>query len=153
MIGEDGTIYEAGSGRKRQVVGCDSQKEQDYIAQISEMQATIDNYYAKLVELGVIQPPKTAEEIARDAAAEQLKIVQEQARQQSEINSNLLAAIASLKREIGGLRRGNDGVGVEPCKYEHGQAGAGAGKVTGAGSRRNSASKKDAAGDSGEPIG
>lgn len=96
VIDQDGIIYEAGTGRKRQVVGIDTQKEQEYIKTIAELRETLDNYYNKLVSLGVITPPKTPEEIA----AEQLKLAQEQAAQQAEINSKLLEAIGTLKAEI-----------------------------------------------------
>lgn len=96
VIDQDGIIYEAGTGRKRQVVGIDTQKEQEYIKTIAELRETLDNYYGKLVSLGVITPPKTPEEIA----AEQLKLAQEQAAQQAEINSKLLEAIGTLKAEI-----------------------------------------------------
>lgn len=96
MISEDGTIYETSTGRKRQPIGIDMQKEQEYQVQIAEMQGTIDNYFEKLVELGVIQIPKTPEEIA----TEQLRIAQEQAEQQAQINQSLLEAINSLKTEL-----------------------------------------------------
>jgi F0F1-type ATP synthase membrane subunit b/b' len=89
MIDENGTIWEAGVGRKRQAVGIDSQREQELTAQITEMQEVIDNYYNKLVELGAIEVPKTAEQIAREQAA-----------QQAEINKQLLEAISSLKEEV-----------------------------------------------------
>ncbi|KAK9679478.1 hypothetical protein QE152_g39977 [Popillia japonica] len=96
VIDQDGIIYEAGPGRKRQIVGIDTQKEQDYIKTIAELRETLGNYYNKLVSLGVITPPKTPEEIA----AEQLKLAQEQAAQQAEINNKLLEAIGALKAEI-----------------------------------------------------
>lgn len=97
VIDEQGVIWEAGTGRKRQAVGVDAQREQEYQAQITEMQGVIENYYNKLVELGAIIPPKSAEQIA-----------QEQAIQQSEINQKLLEAIRSLQSEIGELK--NNGV-------------------------------------------
>lgn len=96
IIDEQGVIWEAGTGRKRQAVGIDAQKEQEYQAQISEMQGVIDNYYNRLVELGEINPPKSADQIA-----------QEQAAQQAEINQALLEAISSLKSELGELRNGD----------------------------------------------
>lgn len=111
MIDESGTIWEAGTGRKRQVVGMDSQREQELQNQITEMQAVIDNYYNKLVELGAIVPPKTPEQIA-----------QEQATQQAEINQKLLQAISSLQSEIGELRNnGNIGRSNEPSIDSIGQ--------------------------------
>jgi len=97
MIDETGTIWEASTGRKRQSVGIDAQKEQEYIAQIAEMQERLDQYYAKLVDLGIISPPKSAEQIA-----------QEQAAQQAEINAKLLEAIGNLQTELGELRKNGD---------------------------------------------
>ena len=95
MIDEDGTIYEATSGRKRNIVGIDDQRHSELLKQISDMQGVIDNYYEKLVELGAITPPKTPEQIA-----------QEQAAQQAEINMKLLEAINNLQIEIGTLKSG-----------------------------------------------
>ena len=92
MISEDGTIYQASTGRQRQAVGIDSQREQDYIKQIAEMQGVIDNYYTKLVELGAIIPQKTAEDIAREQAIEQ-----------AEINKGLMSAIQDLTAKVSEL--------------------------------------------------
>ena len=92
MIDTDGTIYEAGTGRKRQKIGVDSQREEELVKQIAEMQEVLESYYNKLVELGEIVPPKTAEQIAL-----------EQAEQQREINLTLLDAIENLKNEVKAL--------------------------------------------------
>src|SRR5919108_5441268 len=97
IIDQEGTIYAAGTGRQRQVVGIDTQKEQEYLNTISSMQETIDNYYNKLVELGVINPPKTPEQIALEQAA-----------QQAEINAKLLEAINGLHMRMEELTNGND---------------------------------------------
>ena len=111
VIDIDGTIYEIGMGRKRNAVGIDTQKEQEYITQISEMQSVIDNYFEKLVELGAIVPPKSAEEIAREAAAEQ-----------AEINRKMIGAITALTEKIEkmeGVHVDNELV-IEPCERESG---------------------------------
>ena len=102
MIDTTGIIYEAGIGRKRQAVGIDIQREQEYQKQIADMQAVIDNYYAKLVELGAIVPPKTPEQIAQEQAAEQ-KV----------INQSLMAAIQELSQKVGELSNGPHGNSVE----------------------------------------
>jgi len=96
----DGTIYSFISGRKGQVIGVDLQREQELLTQIGEMESVLENYYQKLVELGVIVPEKTPEQIAKEAAEEQLRIVQEQAEEQAKINQALLSAIQGLQAEI-----------------------------------------------------
>lgn len=105
-IDEEGTIYQYNGRQRGMPIGVDTQREKEMLAQIEEMQGLIDNYYEKLVELGVIKPPKTPEEVAREAAEEQLRIVQEQARQQSEINLTLLDAVKGLQAEMAALKTG-----------------------------------------------
>ena len=61
--------------------------------QISEMQEVLDGYYNKLVELGVITPPKTAEQIAMERTAEQTEMIK-----------TLFEAISSLKDEISEMK-------------------------------------------------
>lgn len=112
MIDENGVIWDIATGRKRQAIGVDSQKEQEYIHTITEMQETLDNWREILLENKLLKIPKTPEEIAQEAAAEQLRITQEQAAQQSEINKSLLDAINNLNLEIRELKNnGNDGIG------------------------------------------
>ena len=117
MIDESGTIYEASTGRKRQPVGIDSQREQELLDQINQMQSVIDNYYEKLVSLGEIVPPKSAEEIAR-----------EQASQQAEINQRLLEAISGLQAELSEIKgvkaNGNAGYSAEPSAEQSEGVGA-----------------------------
>lgn len=156
MIDESGTIWEAGAGRKRQAVGIDAQKEQDYQAQIAEMQGVIDNYYNKLVELGAITPPKTPEQIA-----------QEQAAQQSLINEKLLEAISGLQSELNSMKNavgsssrakpeyiegevkdyGNSRNGNEPCDDTIGEIGTVSGQITRSSQKRNATGAKATAGD------
>lgn len=93
MIDMDGNIYSANMRSDRTKIGIDAQKEQELLNQIAEMQETLDNYHEKLVELGVIQIPKSPEQIA-----------QEQAEQQAVINQQLLEAIGALNLEIKELK-------------------------------------------------
>lgn len=102
IIDQDGYIYKMNGYRKGPVIGVDTEKEQEYQKTIADMTETLDSYYAKLVQLGVIQLPKTPEDIA----AEQLRLAQEQAAEQAQINQALLEAISSLKSEMGELKNG-----------------------------------------------
>lgn len=104
MIDENGIIWDMATGRKRQAIGVDAQKEQEYIQTISEMQETLDNWREILLENKLLNIPKTPEEIAREAAEEQLRMVQEQAAEQAEINKSLLEAINNLNLEIKELK-------------------------------------------------
>ncbi|MCL2053802.1 MAG: hypothetical protein FWG90_05085 [Oscillospiraceae bacterium] len=97
VISEDGTIYEweSGTRRTRHIVGCDSQREEEYLAEISELGEKLESYYNKLVELGVIIPPKSAEEIAKEQAAEQ-----------AEINRLLLEELRKINKKVEKLEKG-----------------------------------------------
>jgi len=100
IIDNDGTIYQFANHRKGAVVGIDMHREKEMQGQIGEMQEIIENYYQKLIEVGVIVPEKTPAEIAQAAAEEQLEI----ARQQAEINTSLLDAVKTLQSEIQNLK-------------------------------------------------
>lgn len=104
LIDQNGMIRDMSAGRRGEVIGVDYQKEDEYKRTIAEMQETLDNYYNKLVELGAIAVPKSPEQIAQEAAAEQLRLAQEQAAQQAEINQALLGAIESLNAEVKELK-------------------------------------------------
>jgi hypothetical protein len=104
IIDLDGNIYEVNGYRKGNPIGVDLQKQREYEQTITEMQGRLDEYYSKLVELGVITPPKTAEQIAM-----------EQAQEQQKINQGLLEAITDLKNEISELRGVNNNVMGEFC--------------------------------------
>lgn len=105
MIDMDGNIYNASMRSNRTKIGIDAEREQELLNQISEQEEIIKNYYDKLIELGVIVPPKTTEELA----AEQLKITQEQAEQQALINQSLLEAISSLQSELKEMKTHGNG--------------------------------------------
>jgi len=121
LIDQNGMIRDMSTGRRGEVIGVDYQKEDEYKRTISEMQETIDNYYGKLVELGAITIPKSPEQIAQEAAAEQLRLVQEQATQQAAINQALLESVQNTNAIIGDLQNqikelksnGNSGSGIE----------------------------------------
>jgi len=133
IIDENGVIYEASTGRKRQAVGIDAQKEQEYQQTIAEMQERLDSYYAKLVELGVIQIPKTTEEIALEQAA-----------QQAEINKQLLEAIGGLQFQIKEMQtNGFSRYGDESRNEQFGQDSSDAGEITSGSKRSNSTRKKN----------
>jgi hypothetical protein len=132
IIDQEGTIYAAGTGRQRQVVGIDTQKEQEYLNTISSMQETIDNYYNKLVELGVINPPKTPEQIALEQAA-----------QQAEINAKLLDAINGLQMRMEELTNGNDRNGFAGSGNTIGQNSESIGQKSAGSQKRNRERKED----------
>lgn len=88
---EGNIIHEGANGRKK--IGVDVQT-------ADEMQGVIDNYYNKLVELGVFVKEKTPEEIAQELAREQLEISQKRAEEQAEINQALLAEIRNLNKRV-----------------------------------------------------
>jgi len=104
IIDNDGVICQYANSRKGSAVGIDLQREKELQAQISEMQEVIENYYSKLVEVGVIVPEKSPAEIAQAAAEQQLELARQQAAQQAEMNASLLDAVKSLKSEIAGLK-------------------------------------------------
>jgi hypothetical protein len=106
IIDLDGNIFELNGHRKGKQVGVDLEKEQDYIKEIAERDEIIENYYNKLVEIGVIVPPKTAEQIAI-----------EQADEQREINKQLLQAITGLQSELKSLKGKTDN---EPIRNSDG---------------------------------
>lgn len=85
----------------------------DYCAElestISEAIDKAEKYYNRLVELGDIVPPKSAEEI-----------LQEQAAQQQEINAILLATIKSLSDKITRMEERKNG---SEFIDEHGEQG------------------------------
>ena len=123
IIAEDGTICDA--GRNRREIGIDKQRESELLEQIRQQQERLDEYYDKLVEVGVITPPKTPEQL-----------LQEQAVQQQEINAALLEAIGQLKEEMGALRNGIAGYGDGSREQPVGQDSTGAGKRPGTGKKR-----------------
>lgn len=137
ILDENGTIWEAGTGRKRQIIGVDTQREQELLGRISEIQERLDQYYNKLVEVGVITPPKSPEQIAQETAA-----------QQTAINQALLDAVNSLKSEIrelkcGGTVGNGDELSDEPVRQDS----KGSRKVAPRSKGRNATGDQDAPGD------
>lgn len=117
LIDQNGYIRDMSVSRRGDIVGIDYEKEEEYKSTIADMQEPLDSYYNKLVEirkylidkyndvdmvsqLSAFAPPITPEMIAQEAAAEQLRIAQEQSAQQAA----LLNAIESLSAEVKELK-------------------------------------------------
>jgi len=114
-IDTDGTIYEIGLDRRCKAVGIDLERATELSRDIEQLKEITEDYYNKLVELGAIVPPKTAEEIAREQAAEQ-----------AEINKELIATLREMRLELNELKAGADNgsvrCGGELYKEESGDA-------------------------------
>jgi len=104
IISRDGTIFNARSGVP---VGVDNDRvkeiESDLGGQMADMKEVIDKLYQELVDAGLREVQKTPEEIARDAAEEQLTIVREQAQAQADINASMLKLMQGMQDKIDGL--------------------------------------------------
>jgi len=81
-------------------VGVDLQTIAELKNEIQEQQEVIENYYNKLVELGVIEVPKTAEEIALDVAEKQLKLAEETALNQQHMINNQNSIIEKMMQKM-----------------------------------------------------
>jgi len=136
MIDMNGDIYNAGTSRQRMKIGIDTKREEDLLSQMTEMQERLDQYYAKLVELGVIVPQKTPEEIA-----------QEQATQQAMINQKLLEAISGLQAELGELKNERSGYSDEFRDEPVGQNSTGNRQKSAGSKGRNKSSPENDSGD------
>ena len=117
-IDTDGKIYEVTLGfplRKVALVGIDIDSEQELREELNQAYIQLEEYRDKLIELGVIEIPKSAEQIAI-----------EQAEEQREINREFMMAIKGLtskieKMEAGGID-GAVGYGGDVCEKEPGAA-------------------------------
>lgn len=103
-IDKDGTIYSVGTGRERVRVGIDAQREQELLSAMGEMQETLDNWREVLIKNGLLEIPKTAEQLQAEAAAQQIQYMQEQAAEQASINQALLRAIEGLNNTVEELK-------------------------------------------------
>lgn len=125
-IVEDGVIYEINPiyGGQRNRVGVTD-------AKYNELKAISDEYYAKLVELGVITPPKSPEEMQKETM---------------QIMSGMLEEIRSMKNEMEALKnerkRVSEIVGNESCEYAETKQCVGAGETSVIGSQHDKRSKK-----------
>ena len=131
VIDESGVIWDFIGGRKNKQVGIDSQKESELLAEIEELKEITDNYYNKLVELGVITPPKTAEEIAR----EQMETIEKRLTEQTTINTTMLDALQKLTNEIGRLKE--EAEYDESVRHDNKQSSANARKKSTANKKSN----------------
>ena len=107
IIARDGTIMTAGLGREQQKIGIDSQREAELLNEIQSLDARLKEYYERLVELGDIVPPKSAEQIAYEQAAEQAKI-----------NAALLETLEIMNKKIELLEGGISNAGSSPVVSE-----------------------------------
>lgn len=96
MIDENGDIWDFVSGRKNTKIGIDLQKEASLQRDNEDLQEIVENYYNKLVEVGVITKPKTAEEIAQ----EQISLIQNKLDEQTAINASLLDALQQINADL-----------------------------------------------------
>lgn len=78
----------------------------DIEAGYNEAVAMVDKYYSRLVELGDIIPPKTAEEIAQEQLALAMATIQEQSKT-IEQNTNMMALMMQKLENIGGVDNGD----------------------------------------------
>lgn len=102
--------------KSRQMVGISLEKESNYQQTIKDMQETLDNYYNKLVELGVITPELTPEQIIAQEMQEQKQAYQ------ALLQSNLamMKTMEKITEKLGGMQcelntDGSDG-GVKVSK-------------------------------------
>lgn len=141
----DGTIYSIGVGRERLKVGIDFQREQELLNAIGEMQETLDNWREVLIKNGLLDIPKTAEELQAEAAAEQMQFMQKQAQEQAEINQALLKAIEGLNQKVEGLNNerdngiNNGSIGKNGHDIKTSRKTTGAGKISNSRSNKNDA--------------
>lgn len=101
MGGCDGrNIYMLNNFNQKAVIGVTQQA-------FDEAQTMCQQYYDKLVELGVIKPPKTPEQIQAE---------------QAQAMSDMLDVIKGLKQEVEALKNGRiehcEAAGAEPGKDE-----------------------------------
>ncbi|MCL1859096.1 MAG: hypothetical protein FWF92_07660 [Oscillospiraceae bacterium] len=99
---------------------------QDLEETCNQALAKAEEYYTMLVDNGIIEKPKTPEELA----TEQTEALKQQAEQQAEINAKLLETINKLSNKIDGLEvelNGrerilfNNNVGTEETQSEDGR--------------------------------
>lgn len=102
-IESNGDIVVVSGARDSRKVGIDLRREEELIQDIKERDELLDNWRGILIENGLLKLPKTAEEIAQEAAAEQLQLMHEQAEQQAEINQALMESNKALMEAVKGL--------------------------------------------------
>jgi len=103
-IDKDGNIMQIDRATSTNVIiGRDLQAFAEQQEIINSQQEIIDNYYNKLVELGVIEIEKTAEEIALETANKQIEIANKQieiAKQTALSSENMMMAMMKEMQEI-----------------------------------------------------
>ena len=79
-----------------------------------ELQEMTDKYYNKLVELGIIKPPKTEEEKERER--------EERDKQQQQAMQDMLAIIKDLKTEVEELKNAKRTSDIKPTERQSSNA-------------------------------
>ena len=113
-LDKDGNIYQVDKVTNSDVVvGVDMQTVKEFEDTITSQQDVIDNYYNKLVELGVIEVAKTSEQIALESAEKQLKIVQDTAEKQQQILENQNAVLNKMMVKLENMEAKTNKTGGE----------------------------------------
>lgn len=117
-LDDQGIIWTVSAGREPKPMGVDNQKYQELLKDNADMAEVLENYRGVLIENGLLQLPKTPEELAAEFAEEQrrlmheqLKIAQDQAKaaeaqakEQAAINLAMLEAIKGLSATVEGMK-------------------------------------------------
>ena len=116
ILDADGNIYQVErSGNVH--VGVDLQTIAELRNENQEQQEVIENYYNKLVELGVIELPKTAEQIALEVAEKQLKIAEETALNQQQMINNQNSIIEKMMQKMENIEEKINKTGGEKNEF------------------------------------
>lgn len=100
FIDENGDIWVVSASREYKKIGIDSRKEAELVQAIQERDDMLENWRGILIENGLMKIPKTAEEIAQEAANEQLRLMQEERTRQMEINQAFMESFEGLSATI-----------------------------------------------------
>lgn len=177
IIGDNGDIFLASSSREQKKVGIDNRREGELIQEIRERDEAIqdrdeliENWRTVLIENGLLEIPKTPEELAQEMAQEQLKTVQESAAEQLRIAqeaaqqnnlfmSEMLKTMQSMQYQIEELKnneyipdtrkvhdeRNSSIIVVEPSPKQSGNDSQSDGKTSTTNKRSSGTSKKNSA--------
>jgi len=100
-LDKDGNILQMDRATNNNIIiGVDLETVADLKNELESQQEIIDNYYNKLVELGVIEVPKTAEQIASETAEKQLKLAEETALNQQKMINNQNSLLEKMMQKM-----------------------------------------------------
>lgn len=92
-IDTQGVIWYVEGNRKKYPIGIDNRLKE-------EQEEIIENYYNKLVEIGIIEIPKTPEEIAKEQADEELRILRAEQEEQRKINLHVMETLSKISERL-----------------------------------------------------